>query len=135
MTKTLIKTTPKVLIALTAAATMALPASQAAAGTSKTESALIGALIGGLGGAAVGNGKTESVVIGAAAGAALGVAVDKSNDRKSYRSGAYRYRQQAAPAYYRDSRYNRVQYDRYGRAYYDNSRYDSRYYDAYGYRR
>lgn len=125
MTKMMTKT----MIALTAAGAMALPASQAAAGTSKTESALIGALLGGVAGAAVGNGKTESVAIGAAAGAALGVAVDKSNDRKrpSYRS-ASRYRQ-ASPVYYRD--YNRAQYDRYGRAYYDNSRY----YDGYGYYR
>lgn len=121
------KTITKGLIALTAASAMAIPATQAAAGTSKTESALIGALLGGLAGGAVGSGKTESVVLGAAAGAAVGVAVDKSNDRKKvYRSGAYRYRQQAAPAYYsRDSRYDRVYYDRY----------DNRYYSNYGYYR
>jgi hypothetical protein len=124
MTKKIIA---KAAIALTAAGAMALPAGQAAAGTSKTESAILGALLGGVAGAAVGNGKTQSVVIGAAAGAALGVAVDKSNDRKTYRSGAYRYRQ-AAPAYYRDSRYANRAYDR---AYYDRyePRYDSRYYD------
>lgn len=121
------KTITKAAIALTAAGALALPATQAAAGTSKTESALLGALIGGVAGAAVGNGKGETVAIGAAAGAALGYAVDKSNDdNKRYRNG-YSYRRAQpyyAPRYRTDSRY-------YGRT-------DSRYgygYDRYGYRR
>ncbi|WP_334164364.1 glycine zipper 2TM domain-containing protein [Phenylobacterium sp.] len=123
------KTMTKVAVALTAAGALALPASQAAAGTSKTESALIGAVLGGVAGAAVGNGKTESMAIGAVAGAALGYAVDKSNDRKTYRSSRYRTTQPYYGARYpSDSRayYGRTNsrygYDRYG-------------YDRYGYRR
>ncbi|HEY9236352.1 MULTISPECIES: glycine zipper 2TM domain-containing protein [Phenylobacterium] len=111
-------------MALTIAGAVALPASQAAAGTSKTESALIGALLGGVAGAAVGDGKTGAVAIGAVAGAALGVAVDKSNDRSKYRSG-YSYRQ--PQSYYGDRGY-RVS----DRGYYGPSRYTR--YD-YGYRR
>ncbi len=116
----------KAAMALSVAGAVALPASQAAAGTSKTESAILGALIGGVGGAAIGNGKTESVAIGALAGAALGVAVDKSNDRKHYRSG-YGYRQ--SQPYYGNSRYRSNDRGYYGRT---NSRYG---YDGYGYRR
>jgi hypothetical protein len=120
----------KAAIALTAAGALALPASQAVAGTSKTESALLGALLGGVAGAAAGNGRTESVAIGAIAGAALGVAVDKSNDRKHYRSG-YSYRQ-ARPYY---GAYG-ARYPSNNRAYYGqtNSRYGYGY-DSYGYRR
>ncbi|TAJ69945.1 MAG: hypothetical protein EPO51_20705 [Phenylobacterium sp.] len=114
----------KAAMALMVAGAVALPASQAAAGTSKTESALLGALLGGVAGAAVGNGKTESVAIGAVAGAALGVAVDKGNDRKHYRSG-YGYRQ--SQPYYGNSRYRTSDRGYYGRT-------DSRYgYDNYGY--
>ncbi len=120
MTNTMIKAA----MALTVAGAVALPASQAAAGTSKTESAILGALIGGVGGAAVGNGKTESVAIGALAGAALGVAVDKSNDRKHYRSG-YGYR--TSQPYYGNSRYRSNDRGYYGRT---NSRHG---YDDYGY--
>ena len=113
----------KAAMALTVAGAVALPASQAAAGTSKTESAILGALLGGVAGAAVGNGKTEAMAIGAVAGAALGVAVDKSNDHRSYRRG-YSYRQ--SPAYYGASRYRA-----YDRGYYrTNGRYG---YDGYGY--
>lgn len=116
----------KAAMALVVAGAVVLPASQAAAGTSKTESAIIGAILGGVAGAAVGDGKGEAVAIGAVAGAALGVAVDKSNDRPKYRNG-YSYRQ----PYYRDSRYRT-----YDRGYYAprNSRYDYGY-DRYGYRR
>ena len=116
----------KAAMALSVAGAVALPASQAAAGTSKTESALLGALLGGVTGAAVGNGKTESVALGAVAGAALGVAVDSSNDRKHYRSG-YRYRQ-SQPSY-SNSRYRSNDRGYYGRT---NSRYDN---EGYGYRR
>src|SRR5438128_1520399 len=92
----------KAAIGLSAIGALALPASQAAAGTSKTESAILGALLGGVAGAAAGHGRTDSVAIGALAGAALGVAVDKINDHKHYRS-AYSYSQPQrhyAPARY-----------------------------------
>ena len=121
------KTMTKAAVALTAAGALALPATQAAAGTSKTESALLGAVLGGVAGAAVGKGKTESVAIGAVAGAALGYAVDKSNDRKTYRSSRYR----TSQPYAYGSRYPSG-----SRAYYGRT--DSRYgygYDRYGYRR
>jgi hypothetical protein len=118
----------KVAMALTVAGAVALPASQAAAGTSKTESAIIGALLGGLGGAAVGHGDTGAVAIGAVAGAALGVAIDKGNDRDHYRR-AYGYRQ--SQPYYSDSRYRGNDRGYYSRT---NSRYGYGY-DNYGYRR
>jgi len=118
----------KVAMALTVAGAVALPASQAAAGTSKTESAILGALLGGVAGAAVGNGKTGAVALGAVAGAALGVAVDKSNDRRNYRS-AYGYRQ--AQPYYTDTRYRSNDRGYYSRT---NSHYGYGY-DDYGYRR
>jgi uncharacterized protein YcfJ len=118
----------KVAMALTVAGAVALPASQAAAGTSKTESALLGALLGGVAGAAAGHGSTEAVALGAVAGAALGVAVDKSNDRRNYRS-AYGYRQ--SRPYYSDTRYRSYDRGYYGRT---NSRYSYDGYD-YGYRR
>ena len=116
----------KVAMALTVAGAVALPASQAAAGTSKTESALLGALLGGIAGAAVGNGKSGSVALGAVAGAALGVAVDKSNDRKTYRGG-YGYRQ--SQPYSTNGRYRSNDRGYYSRT---NSRYG---YDNYDYRR
>lgn len=110
-------------MALTVAGAVALPASQAAAGTSKTESAIIGALLGGVAGAAVGDGKTEAVAIGAVAGAALGVAVDKSNDRPKYRGG-YGYRQ--PQAYYGERRYRANDRGYYGRTHYDGYNYGYR---------
>ena len=120
----------KAAMALSVAGAVALPASQAAAGTSKTESALLGALLGGVTGAAVGNGKTESVALGAVAGAALGVAVDSSNDNKRrYRSG-YGYRQ--SQPYYGNTRYRSSDRGYYGRS---SDRYSYRYNDGYGYRR
>lgn len=118
----------KAAMALVVAGGVALPASQAAAGTSKTESAIIGALLGGVAGAAVGNGKGEAVAIGAVAGAALGVAIDKSNDRSKYRSG-YGYRQ--SQPYYANGRQRAYQRDDYRQP---TSRYDYGY-DRYGYRR
>jgi hypothetical protein len=117
----------KAAMALVVAGAVALPASQAAAGTSKTESAIIGAILGGVAGAAVGNGKGEAVAVGAVAGAALGVAIDKSNDRPKYRSGYYNYRQ---------PHYAQGRYRTYERGYYSQpvSRYGYAY-DRYGYRR
>jgi len=120
----------KAAMALTVAGAVALPASQAAAGTSKTESALLGALLGGVAGAAVGNGKSESVALGAVAGAALGVAVDSSNDRKHYRNG-YAYR--SSQPYYRDSRYRSYDRGDYGQRGYRTGYYGNDY--GYGYRR
>lgn len=116
----------KAAMALVVAGAVAFPATQAAAGTSKTESAIIGAVLGGLAGGAVGNGKGEAVAVGAVAGAALGVAIDKSNDKPKYRSG-YNYRH----PYYANGRYRT-----YDRGYYSQpvSRYGYGY-DAYGYRR
>ena len=114
----------KVAMALSVAGAVALPASQAAAGTSKTESALLGALLGGIAGAAAGHGKTGAVALGAVAGAALGVAVDKGNDRPNYRT-ARSYRQ--SQPYYADGRYRANDRGYYGRT---NSRYG---YDSYGY--
>lgn len=118
--------TMRAAMALAIAGAVALPASQAAAGTSKTQSALIGAVLGGVAGAAVGEGRTEAVAIGAVAGAALGVAVDSSNDRSKYRNG-YGYRQ--PQAYYGDRRYRPSGQGYYGRTHYNYDRYD------YGYRR
>jgi uncharacterized protein YcfJ len=119
----------KAAMAIGVMGAVALPASQAAAGTSKTESALIGALLGGVAGAAAGNGRTESVALGAVAGAALGVAVDKSNDRRHYRSGRSYSR---SHPYYGAARYPSYDRNYYGRT---SSRYDSYGYDSYGYRR
>ena len=121
----------KAAMALTVAGAVALPAGQAAA-ASKTESALIGALLGAVAGAAVGNGKTEAVAMGAVAGAALGVAADSSNDQRRYRSGhsyrqpqpyygAQRSRYDDRGGYYRQTN-TRYGYDRYDR----NDRYDYR---------
>jgi hypothetical protein len=122
----------KAAMALTVAGAVALPASQAAAGTSKTESAILGAILGGVAGAALGNGKGESVALGAAAGAALGVVADKSNDHNRYRSSAYRYRQ--SQPYYANGRSAYRGYDRgdYRRTYspYGQSSYG---YSPYGY--
>lgn len=121
----------KAILALTVAGAVALPASQAAA-ASKTESALLGALIGGVAGAAIGNGKTEGVVLGAVASAAVGAAVDNDNDKRRYRSG-YAYR--TSRPYDRDSRYRTYDRGDYSRGgYYGRSSYD-RYDDGYGYRR
>ena len=121
----------KTAIAATVAGALIVPASTAFAGE-KTERAIIGALIGGVAGAAIGDGKTDAVAIGAVAGAALGATTAK--DRKRY---GYGYR--TAPRY-QQSRYydnNRYAYDRsYQNSRYAYDRYGNRYdrYD-YGYRR
>lgn len=122
------KTFTKTAIAATVTAAMIIPASSAFA-ASKTERAILGAVIGGVAGAAIGDGKTEAVAIGAVAGAALGATTAK---KKNY---GYGYR--TAPRYdnrgYYNNRYDqrgyqnsRYAYDRYG------NRYDAR---DYGYRR
>jgi uncharacterized protein YcfJ len=92
----------------------------AALAASKTERALIGALIGGVAGAAVSNGDTSGVAIGAVAGAALGAATAKDKNRH-YRSGyrvnnrPYAYSNQYR-SYDRGYTYDRV-YDARGRGY------------------
>lgn len=120
----MMNTFAKAALGIATAGVIALPASQAAAAT-KTENAIIGALLGGVGGAAVSNGRTEGVVLGAVAGAALGAALDKPDRRHHYRSG-YRYRDSRNyRPYYGDARYG----DRYQQPYYrysDDYRYDYR---------
>lgn len=125
-----------IVLAAAAVGAFTLPAGAAMA-ASQTESALIGALLGGVAGAAVGKGKTEGVVLGAVAGAAIGAAVD-SNDHK-YRS---RYVQPRSRSYYGNTRYGGYyapRPDYRAPAYsYDRNGYGSSYdrgYDGYGYRR
>lgn len=64
----------------------------------KTERALIGALIGGVAGAALSNGEGGATALGAVAGAAVGVASARDDRDRYYRS---RYSQAYAP----DNRY------------------------------
>jgi len=149
-------TVSKTLIAGAVAAAMVLPASGAFAGE-KTNKAILGAVLGGLAGAALGDGDKGAVAIGAVAGAALGASTAKSNNDHRYNSGyrtrpAYNgyqqgygqqgygqqsYGQQSygQPAYqqqgYRDQRY--AHDSRYGRGDRYDARFDSRY--AYDYRR
>ena len=144
-------TVSKTLIAGAVAAAMVLPASGAFAGE-KTNKAILGAVIGGLAGAALGDGDKGAVAIGAVAGAALGASTAKSNNDHRYNSGyrtrpAYNgyqqgygqqsygqqsYGQQAYQQQgYRDQRY--AHDSRYGRGDRYDPRYDSRY--AYDYRR
>lgn len=139
-------TISRTLIAGAVAAAMIVPASGAFAGE-KTNKAILGAVLGGLAGAALGDGDTGAVAIGAVAGAALGASTAKSNNDHRYNSGyrtrpAYNgyqqgYGQQAygQQAYqqqgYRDQRYARD--NRYGRGDRYDARQDSRY--AYDYRR
>lgn len=147
-------TISRTLIAGAVAAAMIVPASGAFAGE-KTNKAILGAVLGGLAGAALGDGDTGAVAIGAVAGAALGASTAKSNNDHRYNSGyrtrpAYNgyqqgygqqgYGQQAygQQAYqqqgYRDQRYARdSRDDRYGRGDRYDARQDSRY--AYDYRR
>ena len=129
----------RIAVAAVTAAAIALPATGAMAGTSKTESALLGGLLGAVAGAAVSHGKTEGVALGAVAGAALGVAVDASNDRdhRNYRGG-YSYRDQRP--YYQGTRYSRDRrtqwsQDRYGYGSSYGNGYGGYGYDSYGYRR
>ncbi|WP_419318230.1 hypothetical protein ACN2C7_16180 [Caulobacter sp. ErkDOM-E] len=83
----------KTLIAGAITAAMILPASGAFAGE-KTNKAILGAVIGGLAGAALGDGDKGAVAIGAIAGAAIGASTAKDKDDRRYSSG-YRTR----PAY------------------------------------
>jgi len=87
------KTLSKTLIAGAITAAMVLPASGAFAGE-KTNKAILGAVIGGLAGAALGDGDKGAVAIGAIAGAAIGASTAKAKDDRRYSKG-YRTR----PAY------------------------------------
>lgn len=127
----------KTAIAITLAGALVAPATAAFAGE-KTDRAVVGAVLGGLAGAAIGHGKGDAVAIGAVAGAALGATT--AEDKRHYGHG-YR----TAPRYGYDNRYydNRGYGDgryAYERRDHRHDRYDSRYdrYDsryAYGYRR
>ena len=117
----------KTAIAVTVAGALVAPATAAFAGD-KTDRAILGAVIGGLAGAAIGDGKDEAVAIGAVAGAALGASTAKDKHDRRY---GYGYR--TAPRYdnsryaydrrdYRHDRHDRydrydVRYDRYGPPY------------------
>jgi hypothetical protein len=61
----------KTAVAIAITGALVVPASTAFAGE-KTDRAVVGALIGGIAGAALGHGKGDAVAIGAVAGAALG---------------------------------------------------------------
>ncbi len=117
----------KTVVAVAITGALVAPATAAFAGE-KTDRAVVGALIGGVAGAALGHGKGDAIAIGAVAGAALGAttAKNKYDDRR------YGYEHRYSPRY-QDSRYAYDRrdhgYDRY------NARYDSRYDNHYGYRR
>lgn len=123
------KTVSKTLIAGAITAALVLPASGAFAGE-KTNKAILGAVIGGLAGAALGDGDKGAVAIGAVAGAALGASTAKNNNDRRYSHGY-----QTRPAYNGYNNYNRYQTSNYGRQtdnrYYGrndrNDRYDARY--------
>ena len=100
----------RIAMAAIAATALLAPATGALA-ASKTERALIGAMLGGAAGAVLTRGKTEGVVVGAAAGAALGAITDK--DRR------HRYGRRHSAGY------SDASYDGYDRA--DYGRYDTRY--------
>jgi uncharacterized protein YcfJ len=112
----------KIAVAVLVTGAVALPAAGAQAATSGTERALIGALIGGVAGAAVSHGDGGATAIGAVAGAALGAATNDNRRgyRTSYRNdrGYYNQRTTYSQRGYSQRGYNQVRYDRYGRAYY-----------------
>jgi len=116
----------KIAIAAVAAGAMALPATGAFA-ADKTERAVIGALIGGVAGAALYHGDGGATAIGAVAGAALGATTSNDRYHRSYRE---------TRPYYRDTQYRHYDRGSYGRN--DYGRYDTRYdygrdNDGYGY--
>lgn len=115
----------KLAVAAAAVGAVALPASSALAGD-KTERAIIGAVLGGVAGAALSNGDGTAVAVGAVAGAALGAATDNDGRRRYSRS----YRD--SRPYYRDARYRGYDSRYYGRDY-RYGRYDTDY-RYYGYR-
>jgi uncharacterized protein YcfJ len=119
----------KIAIAAVVAGALVLPASSALA-ASKTERALIGAVLGGVAGAALGKGDGSAVAIGAVAGGLLGASTGQDNRSNRRYSNSYR----QTPAYYGDSRQRDYRQARNG--YYGDNRYaaDRRYNTGYGYR-
>jgi len=119
------KTTKFTKIAVAAAVTgaLVLPASAAFAGdkSNKTERAVIGALIGGIAGAALSDGTTGRLATGAGAGAALGASTGNTDRDRRYSSN-YR-----APRYGYGSSYN----NGYGQSGYNNG-YGQSYNTGYG---
>ncbi len=120
----------KTAIAVTVAGALVAPATAAFAGE-KTERAILGAVIGGVAGAALGDGRGEAVAIGAVAGAALGATTAKKKNygygyRTAPRYQQSRYYDQRSYQNQRGYQNSRYAYDRYG------NRYDAR---DYGYRR
>ncbi len=85
----------KIAVAASVAGALALPASSAFAGdkSNKTERAILGAVIGGIAGAALSKGDTGGIAIGAVAGAALGASTGGNDHRYSsnYRDPRYGY--------------------------------------------
>jgi uncharacterized protein YcfJ len=124
-------TVSKTLIAGAITAAMVLPASGAFAGE-KTNKAILGAVIGGIAGAALGDGNKNAVALGAVAGAAIGASTAKSNNDRRYSSGY-----QSRPAYnsygagygnsYQTNHYGRQNDNRYYGRNDRNDRYDARY--------
>lgn len=109
----------KIAVAAAVTGALVLPASAAFAGdkSNKTERAVIGALIGGLAGAALSKGDTGGIAIGAVAGAALGASTGNNDRDHRYSSN------------YRDPRYG------YGSSYnngYSQSGYGQSYSNGYG---
>jgi peroxin-13 len=113
-----------IAIAAAVSGAMVLPATSAFA-ADRTDRALIGAVLGGVAGAALSNGDGRGVALGAVAGAALGAST--GHGHRYYRG----YRE--SRPYYRDARYR--DYDRRDYGHYGYGRYDTSYdYYGYGYR-
>ena len=123
------KTISKTLIAGAITAAMVLPASGAFAGE-KANKAILGAVLGGLAGAALGDGDKSAVVIGAVAGAALGASTAQDKNDQRYNS-SYRTR----PAYsnyqqgYSQQGYSQQGYQVRDQRYARDNRYGQRGYD------
>jgi uncharacterized protein YcfJ len=124
----------KYAIAASVAGALLVPASQAAAGT-KTENAILGAVLGGVAGAALSHGDGGAAAIGAVAGAAIGASTGHSShhyvSRHRYPTRSYSYdrRDRYQNPYRYDSRHRTSYYgqDYYGRGYYDQYGYHHRY--------
>src|SRR3954467_11424707 len=118
----------KIAVAAAVTGALVLPASAAFAGSksNKTERAVLGAVIGGLAGAALSDGKTGGIAIGAVAGAALGASTGHGDryDRDHRHSSNYR-GQNYRGSSYNDGRY--YQGDRYNTGYTTDNGYNNGY--------